>query len=153
MLELENGSRVLALPGRTDATLRGFSAPRLVICDEAARQPDELLHGLTPMLATNPRAQLILLSTPWGSRGTFHHIWTEGGDDWERIGPIRGEDCSRIATSFLLQERREMPSWVYAAEWECEFTDNELSVFRSLDVERAIDPSLQPLFPEVLRAS
>lgn len=146
MLELENGSRVLALPGRTDATLRGFSAPRLVICDEAARQPDELLYGLRPMLATNPRSQLILLSTPWGRRGTFYETW-ENGDDWERVGPIRGEDCSRISTSFLEQERREMPPWVFAAEWDCAFTDNELNVFSSELVAAALDGDLAPMWP------
>lgn len=146
MLELENGSRVLALPGRTDATLRGFSAPRLVICDEAARQPDELLYGLRPMLATNPRSQLILLSTPWGRRGTFFQTWEGGGDAWERIGPIRGEDCPRIPASFLEQERREMPPWVYAAEWDCAFTDNELSVFSSESVAAAIDSDLLPMW-------
>src|SRR5262249_22108213 len=51
MLELENGSRVLALPGRTDTTLRGYSAPRLIICDEAARIPDEVVNSLRPMMA------------------------------------------------------------------------------------------------------
>src|SRR5580704_3617433 len=33
-LELANGSRVVSLPG-TEATVRGFSAPKLVIMDEA----------------------------------------------------------------------------------------------------------------------
>ncbi len=146
MLELENGSRVLALPGRTDATLRGFSGPRLVICDEAARQPDDLLYALRPMMATNPRSQLVLLSTPWGQRGTFHDVWTASDDAWERIGPIRGEDCPRIPASFLAQERAEMPPWVYAAEWDCEFTDNEMSVFSSADIAAALDDSIAPMW-------
>ena len=88
---------------------------------------------------------MILLSTPWGRRGTFFETWENGGD-WERVGPIRGTDCSRIPPSFLAQERAEMPPWVYAAEWDCQFTDNELTVFRSADIEAALDTSVTPLW-------
>jgi hypothetical protein len=34
-LELENGSRIIALPG-VEATTRGFSAPKLIVVDEAS---------------------------------------------------------------------------------------------------------------------
>jgi hypothetical protein len=146
MLELENGSRVLALPGRTDATLRGYSAPRLVICDEAARQPEELLYALRPMLAVHPRAQLVLLSTPWGRRGTFFETWTAPDDSWERVGPIRGADCERIPPRFLAAERASLPPWVFASEWDCSFTDNELSAFDSELIENALDPTVTPLW-------
>lgn len=43
-LELPNGSRIVALPG-DPATVRGFSAPALVIVDEAAFTQDELRFG------------------------------------------------------------------------------------------------------------
>ena len=29
--------------------------------------------------------RIILLSTPFGKRGFFHHEWTEGGPEWERV--------------------------------------------------------------------
>jgi hypothetical protein len=41
-LELANGSRIVSLPGSGE-TVRGYSAPRLVIVDEASRVPDELM--------------------------------------------------------------------------------------------------------------
>ena len=42
-LELENGSRIVTLPG-TDKTIRGFSGAALLIVDEASRVEDELLQ-------------------------------------------------------------------------------------------------------------
>lgn len=40
-LELQNGSRIISLPGK-EQTVRGFSGVRLLAIDEAARVPDEL---------------------------------------------------------------------------------------------------------------
>jgi hypothetical protein len=144
-LELEGGSRIIALPGRTDATLRGYSAPRLIICDEAARQPEELLQGLRPMLATNPRGQLIMLSTPWGKSGAFYEAWT-GAAGWERVGPITGEDCPRIDPAFLAAERASIPDVFYRSEWCCEFTETIDQVFRHEDIMAALSADVAPLF-------
>ncbi len=41
-IELENGSRIVALPG-SESTVRGYSAVRLLVLDEAARIPPELI--------------------------------------------------------------------------------------------------------------
>jgi hypothetical protein len=49
-LDLENGSRILTLPG-SEKTIRGFSAVSLLIMDEASRVPDELYFAVRPMLA------------------------------------------------------------------------------------------------------
>src|SRR5207245_4642868 len=49
-LELENRSRLVALPG-AEATIRGFAAAALVVVDEAARVPTELYHAVRPMLS------------------------------------------------------------------------------------------------------
>jgi phage terminase large subunit-like protein len=74
---LANGSRIVSLPG-DPRTIRGYSAPRLIILDEAAHLPDdgELYTALRPMLAVSGSGQLILLSTPNGRRGDFFNIWT-----------------------------------------------------------------------------
>src|SRR5215211_662741 len=42
-LELENGSRIITLPG-TEKTIRGYSKAALVLIDEASRVEDELYH-------------------------------------------------------------------------------------------------------------
>ena len=57
---LQNGSRLLALPGDNDGdTIRGLANVRLAIIDEAARCSDALIAAIRPMLATNRRAQLV----------------------------------------------------------------------------------------------
>lgn len=53
-----NGSRLFALPGDNDANICGFSAPRAVIVDEAARVSDTVYAALRPMLAASPDGQL-----------------------------------------------------------------------------------------------
>jgi hypothetical protein len=47
-LELENGSRVISLPGN-EKTVRGLASVDLIVIDEAARVDDELLAATRPM--------------------------------------------------------------------------------------------------------
>jgi hypothetical protein len=56
-LELENGLRIVTLPG-TDKTIRGFSGAALLIVDEASRVADELYFAVRPMLAVSGGAPL-----------------------------------------------------------------------------------------------
>ena len=44
-LELDNGSRIVALPG-TEKTVRGFSGASLLVVDEAARVEDPLYYSV-----------------------------------------------------------------------------------------------------------
>src|SRR5215211_2410223 len=114
-IELENGSRIVALPGK-EGTIRGYSGVRLLIFDEASRVPDGLYHACRPMLAVSG-GRLVALSTPFGKRGWWHQEWTEG-QRWERV-KITGEQCPRIPAEFLAQERASLPDWVYRQEYEC----------------------------------
>src|ERR1035437_4701637 len=69
------GSRICSLPG-DPKTIRGFSAPALILEDEAAFVDDELFAAIKPMLAVS-RGQLILMSTPFGRRGHFFDTRSE----------------------------------------------------------------------------
>ena len=82
-LELENGSRIVALPGN-EGTIRGYSGVRLLIVDEASRVPDSLYATVRPMLAVSG-GRLVALSTPWGQRGWWYEAWERGGTTWERV--------------------------------------------------------------------
>src|SRR5215203_2141821 len=46
-LDLENGSRILTLPG-SEKTIRGFSGAALLLVDEAARVDDGLYYAVRP---------------------------------------------------------------------------------------------------------
>jgi hypothetical protein len=66
-LELENGSRIITLPG-SEKTIRGFSGVSLLLVDEAARVDDSLYYAVRPMLAVSG-GSLLMLSTPTESAG------------------------------------------------------------------------------------
>jgi hypothetical protein len=121
---LRNQSRIVSLPG-DPRTIRGFSAPALVVEDEAGYVPDEVYTALRPMMAVS-QGRLILMSTPAGRRGHYYEVWT-GGEGWERI-KIVGSECPRISAEFLEQERRELGP-LFAQEYEGQFIEDNQSMF------------------------
>ena len=139
---LRNGSRVVCLPGTAD-TVRGFSAPALVIEDEAAFVDEGFYFAVRPMLAVS-RGWLILMSTPHGRRGHFHEAW-RNGDDWRRF-EIKATDCPRISPAFLERERASLGDWWFRQEYGCEFMETADQLFRSADIERAVTDDVKPLF-------
>jgi hypothetical protein len=143
-MELANGSRIEALPG-TEKTIRGFSGVDLLIVEEAARVADELYYAVRPMLAVSG-GRLIMLSTPAGKRGVFHHEWTEGAG-WERY-EVPAAEIPRIPAEFLEEERRTLPAWIYRQEYECSFEDTEDQLFGYELVQSSITGEVTPLFGE-----
>jgi hypothetical protein len=59
-LTLRNGSRIVSLPGDNSRTVRGYSAPSLVIEDEAAFVADDTFDAVLPMLAASPDGRIVL---------------------------------------------------------------------------------------------
>jgi hypothetical protein len=134
LLELPNGSRVLGLPGN-ECHVRGFSAPSLVVIDEAARVGDLLYKSLRPMLAHG--GDLALLSTPFGERGFFWKEWAQGGEGWTRV-TVKATECARIPAAFLEEERRVQGEDWFRQEYLCEFVGMDNQVFRQEWFERAV---------------
>jgi hypothetical protein len=141
-MELSNGSRIEALPG-TEKTVRGFSGVDLLIVDEAARVADELYYAVRPMLAVSG-GRLLMLSTPFGKRGVFYEEWT-GGSAWERY-TVTAEECPRIPSKFLEEERKTLGPWWFAQEYECRFMDTLDQVFATEVIHKAITDEVAPLF-------
>ena len=141
-LELENGSRIVTLPG-TEKTVRGFSGTALLVLDEAARVADELYFAVKPMLAVSGGA-LMIMSTPYGKRGVFYEEWT-GGHGWERY-EVPANQCPRISEEFLEEERTSLPPFIFRQEYECSFEETEDQVFSSAMIDRALTDEVKPLF-------
>lgn len=141
-LELANGSRIIALPG-AEATLRGYSAVKLILIDEAARVSDELFAAVRPMLATT-KGRMILLSTPYGRRGFFFEAWN-AGVGFERI-KITAAQCPRISPEWLDEERRVIGEWQYKQEYCCEFMDTQEQLFSSAIIDAAMSREVRPLW-------
>jgi hypothetical protein len=141
-LELENGSRIVTLPG-SEKTIRGFSGTSLLVLDEAARVEDELYFAVRPMLAVSGGA-LMMLTTPYGKRGVFYEEWTDG-HGWERY-EVPASRCPRISEGFLEEERASLPPFIFRQEYECSFEETEDQVFTTDMIDRAVTDEVQPLF-------
>ncbi len=145
-VELQNGSRIIALPG-TEETVRGFSGVRLLVVDEAARVDDPLYFSIRPTLAVSG-GRMVCLTTPFGKRGFFYNEWT-GDGPWNRI-KVTAKECPRISEKFLEEEKASLGEWWYQQEYECSFSDTTDQVFRTADIERAFSDDVPPLFPDAL---
>jgi hypothetical protein len=144
-LEFSNGSRVLALPGDGGGkTIRGLSAVRLAILDEASRIEDEVLSAVRPMLAVNANGALIALTTPAGKRGWFYDAW-HSAEGWHKIR-VPASDCPRISKEFLAEERRELGEARFSEEYELAFIDSDTSAFSTAIIDAAFDPEVRPLW-------
>lgn len=145
-IEFANGSRVISLPGSTESTIRGFAAPRLVVCDEASRISGDSYAAIRPSLASSPEGRLVLVSSPWVKAGVFYETWMGDSPAWERIDVTLAE-CTHLSAEFIEEERRSLPSWVFDREYLGLFSDDDRVVFPSELIESAMDATVIPLFP------
>jgi hypothetical protein len=148
-LELTNGSRIISLPSKPQ-TVRGFSAPSLMIIDEAAQiEDDELYYGsLRPMLAVS-QGRLILLSTPFGRRGFFYESWNDYVTDnlggWQGF-KVTAYECPRISKAFLKEEKAVLGEWWFRQEYMCEFSENVEQYFSDEEIQESVSEDVKPLF-------
>jgi Terminase large subunit, T4likevirus-type, N-terminal len=142
-LAIAGGGTVISLPG-SEATVRGYSGADLVLIDEASRIADALFIAVSPMVAVSG-GTLVLLSTPLGKRGEFHHQWSEGGPEWVRFS-VTADQCPRITAEFLESERRTLGERWYKQEYMCSFEENLDQYFATDAVLNAFSSAEPPLF-------
>jgi hypothetical protein len=144
-IEFESGSRILALPS-TESTIRGLSSVALLVVDEAARVPADLIAACKPMLAVSD-GHLIMLSTPAGRRGTFFDLWhaTDDSDEWLRVA-VPASRCPRISAAFLESEKKELGQVRYSEEYELAWVDNDTMAFSSSIIADAFTNEVAPLW-------
>ena len=143
---LPNGSVIYGLPG-TDDTNRGYSAPDLVLIDEASRVTEDAFQALTPALATNLQAGLWLMSTPAGKQGFFYNTWITAGPEWTKI-QVKATDCPRISPEHLARERAIKSETLFAQEYLCQFTEGGCALLNIENLTDAVTPEVLPLFRE-----
>lgn len=143
-ITLANGARVIALHNK-EASVRGFSAPALVIFDEAARVQDALYEAVRPMLAVG-KGRLIALSSAWDERGWFYDEWSNGSGEWLRV-KVPATECPRIDPAWLEAERTRVPHRVFQREYMCEFGDTEENVFSAALIQSVMSRDVIPLSP------
>ena len=126
ILEFTNGSRIIALPcGRNGRTLRGETAD-LIIVDEAAFVPEEvILPVLMPMLATT-NGTMILLSTPYDKGHFFFRAFSS--PQWSKYR-FKTSDNPLVKQEYLEMQREMLGEKRFRQEYEAEFVDDERTYF------------------------
>jgi hypothetical protein len=114
-LELENGSRVLALPG-SDDSVRGLTVDGWIIADEAARLSQDLIAALRPMRARKPQARFAMLSTAWSRTDPFWTVWSDEDPSWLRL-KATADVCGLYNEEQLAQERRALGEAAFKREY------------------------------------
>jgi len=126
-IQLTNGSQITALPcGPDGAGLRGFTAD-LVVMDEAAFMPEDVIASVIfPMLATT-NGTAIMLSTPWGRDHIYYRSF-KNPNYWSQH--VKADQCPLITQTFLQEQRRDIGELRYKMEYEAEFVEDENSFFK-----------------------
>jgi len=158
---LRNGSRIITLSG-SESSVRGYTAPDLVIIDEASWADEGLYVAIRPMML-NSTGQLVLISTPHGKQGFFYDVWSHHGevdpngddmldleDGWERYR-VRATENKRVTKEWLDRERGEMTERMFRQEYGCEFVETEEQVFSYDLIKSMFSDDVDPMFDSIVR--
>lgn len=138
---LSNGARVVSLPG-SEGGIRGFSAVKLLILDEASRIEDDVFASVLPMVASD--GAIMVLSTPWGKRGFFYELHQEPANGWERH-KVTVYESAQYTPERIAEVRAALGSFTFASDYECEFGDTDSQLFSTASVRAAFAPGIVPL--------
>lgn len=140
-LLLENGSRIVSLPG-TAGTSRGFAAARLVILDEAARVDDEIFASVLPMVASD--GALMALSTPWGRRGWFFELHQDVQNGWQKH-KVTCYESGQYTPERIAEMKSTVGSFTFASDYECVFGDTDSQMFGTEIVRACMSDLIIPM--------
>lgn len=120
---------------------------RALVLDEASRIPDALWVAVRPMIAVSG-GSMMLLSTPFGTRGFFYRVWSQS-QRWLKI-QVTAEQCPRLTPDFLEEEMIELGDRWYRQEYSCQFVEAQGQVFSDVAIDAAFHDDIAPLFGEAL---
>jgi hypothetical protein len=144
VMETPEGGRVLAYPG-SEESVRGLSAVTLLLIDEGTLVPAALRDAVSPMLSTTG-GPTWAMGTARGQSGWFFDEWQDGGLDAVK-SKMPWDQCEHIDRAYIEKERRRMPSWRFAQEYDCEFMDDgETQLITAATIRDAIDPEVRALW-------
>jgi len=144
-LELDNGSRVLALPG-SDDSVRGLTVDAWIVADEAARLSSDLIAALRPMRARRPFARLAMLSTAWTRTDPFWSAWENGGETWMHLEATVETDPTLFSPAFLEEEKINLGEEGYKREYSGIPSGGQVSPFTWEMYQQATRPVDRRIF-------
>ncbi|MBA3875643.1 MAG: hypothetical protein C0498_01680 [Anaerolinea sp.] len=113
LIRLENGSRILSLPG-TARAVRGYSAD-LLILDEAAWITDETWTAARPITSAT-RGRTIVQSTPGVPVGWFWELTRDVPEGWHEMR-VTSEQAPTVDPEFLAREKARLDPHLYLQEY------------------------------------
>jgi len=137
VVRLLNGSGITALPC-SENLLRGYTAD-LVICDEAAFMPEDIIIQVVfPMLSTT-NGTAIFLSTPWGRDHFFYRAFM---DPKYSVHHVKSTECPLMKPEFLEEQRHNMSEEAFRMEYLAEFVEAATCFFSQDLIRSCVDSSL-----------
>ncbi|MDP9416807.1 MAG: terminase family protein [Actinomycetota bacterium] len=138
LLTLTNGSEIRSVPA-SERQVRGWTVD-LLLCDEAALVPDDLLLGAAlPTTAARPDARIVLASSATTTSGTFYDFAARGQQGSEHVRTHRWAlgDAWWISPSAVAAAREVMSPQRFAAEYEGVFASGTDAMFSRHTIDRA----------------
>jgi len=138
---LTNGCRISAFPiGHDGTNLRCMTANVLVL-EEAAFIPDDVLNEILMPMVSSPGSRLIKISTPRGKNhfyrsfinkeySAYRYTWR----DAVRVG--------RYSQEFINEARTNATETQFSVEYEAEFVEGSDNYFPSALIDKCIDNDL-----------
>jgi len=143
--EFENNARIVALPG--NEKIRGYSAPTIVIIDEAGYVDDNVFIAVDPMMEVS-QGQLILASTPNGTSGFYPQEW--GNPRYTARFQVPWQQCPRISKESIESKRLMYGESYVRQEYETRFLDDVAALFTEKSLYESMDPD-QEVFSEEMQ--
>lgn len=134
-INFSNGSVIKFRSAEQRESLRGESCTGILILDEVAFMPDEVIYNVLPFVDAH-RAPILMTSTPKFRSGVFHDFYmkaTEGENGFHFY------DINEYDTSILLSQerlemyRRSVSPAVFMTEYMGEFIDCSSEVFGNVE--------------------
>jgi hypothetical protein len=142
-LELDNGSRVIALPG-THESIRGLTVDAWIVADEAAQLDPAIMAALHPMRTQRPDARFAILSTAWSRTDPFWTVWDSDDPSWTRIDATLGVAPHLIAPAAVEKARRQLSEDDFKREYLGIPAGSQVSPFNFKLYERATQTPVHP---------
>jgi Terminase large subunit, T4likevirus-type, N-terminal len=135
-LELANGSRVRALPGKQES-IRGLTVDAWIVADEAAQLGPDIMAALHPMRTQRPNARLAMLSTAWSRTDPFWSVWENDDPSWTRIRATIDVEPNLVTPEALKKARGQLSADDFKREYLGVPAGSQVSPFTSELYKRA----------------
>jgi len=142
-------SQIVSLPNNP-RTVRGYTATAVYLDEFAhfdAGSDTAMLEAIQPSLSHG--GSLTLISTPFGRKGEFYRIWTEG-KGWSKHRIPWGL-CPLYTQSWYEETRPQYSDSAWATEYNCSFIDSGKPVFRESVIQEALEGAKGLKAPELGR--